>query len=361
MMKIADLRKKVRIIIIGKPILSRIASIIKNIYLSKSMKIEIEKVIAEHSTQEQINDKKLMRSIKRDILFMDFYCYLDPTEYFQYNIYGRPLKIKKEYIGKREIRIFNKKVDDPESKRILGNKWETYRLFSDYFKRDAILIKEENDFDIFRDFCLKHNVIFVKPLDKCGGIGITKYEMSQDSDIESIFSDIINEGEMIVEEEIIQAPELARYHPGSINTVRIVTLCKENEVSVIQTILRVGEGDSFVDNVSSGGLFAEIDKNTGVIASPGFRDFEKTHYDVHPDTNVAFVGSQIPEWTELIGITKELALRMPKQPLVGWDMAYSNRGWVMVEGNKFPGIQILSGEGVGARGIYKEIARQLSH
>ena len=110
MMKIADLRKKVRIFIIGKPILSRIASIIKNIYLSKSMKIEIEKVIAEHSTQEQINDKKLMRSIKRDILFMDFYCYLDPMEYFRYNIYGRPLKIKKEYIGAREVKDFQKKL-----------------------------------------------------------------------------------------------------------------------------------------------------------------------------------------------------------------------------------------------------------
>ena len=106
------------------------------------------------------------------------------------------------------------------------------------------------------------------------GIGITKYVMSQYDDIESVFSDIINEGEMVSEEEIIQPPETARYQPESINTVRIVTLCKGNDGSIIQTVLRVGDGDSFVDNANTGGLFAEIDKNTGVIVSLGFREFE---------------------------------------------------------------------------------------
>ncbi len=360
-MNVMNLKRIIRYLIIGKPILSWFLSTTSYFFIPKSRKRKIEKAIAEHSTQEQINDKKRMRSIKRDILFMNYYCWLSPTEYFRYNIFGRPLKTKKEYVGAGEARVLHKKIDDPDSKRILSNKWETSRLFSDYFKRDAVLIKDESDFDVFCDFCLKHNAIFVKPLNKFGGAGISKYVLSQDGDIKTLFSDIINEGEMIVEEEIIQAPEMARYHPESINTVRIVTLCKESDVSVIQTVLRVGGGDSFVDNACSGGLFAEIDKNTGVIVSPGFRGFEKTHYDVHPDTNVAFLGSQVPEWTELIGIIKELALRIPKQHLVGWDMAYSIRGWVMVEGNSFPGIQILSGEGVGARSIYKEIDKKLSH
>jgi hypothetical protein len=51
----------------------------------------------------------------------------------------------------------------------------------------------------------------------------------------------------------------------------------------------------------------------------------------------------------------ELADMLKKQRIVGWDMAYSVDGWLMVEANTNPGLQILAGDGVGVRGMFERI------
>ena len=48
---------------------------------------------------------------------------------------------------------------------------------------------------------------------------------------------------------------------------------------------------------------------------------------------------------------------VPEQRIVGWDLALSVDGWVIIEGNTRPGLQVLAGDGVGVRSILERITR----
>jgi hypothetical protein len=106
-----------------------------------------------------------------------------------------------------------------------------------------------------------------------------------------------------------------------------------DDVTLIGAFLRMGRGESVTDNVSSGGIFANIDVDTGIILEAAQGRESNKLYGYHPDTHVQIVGSQIPEWNNLIQRVKAIAKKVKGTTIVGWDMAYSDKGWIMVEGN----------------------------
>ena len=77
----------------------------------------------------------------------------------------------------------------------------------------------------------------------------------------------------------------------------------------------------------------------------------------HPDTGEQILGSQIPAWDDLLELVKLLAKKFKKQRIVGWDMAYSTDGWVIVEANSHPHIQVLAGNGIGVRKLFEEMVK----
>ena len=99
----------------------------------------------------------------------------------------------------------------------------------------------------------------------------------------------------------------------------------------------MGMGGSSVDNMSSGGLAVMIDPQTGIVYTTG-RDYLNNIHIYHPDTGVQLVGFQMPEWDKLLELLKEVANVIPEVRWVGWDFAYTNKGWSFVEGNSRPGI-----------------------
>ena len=57
-------------------------------------------------------------------------------------------------------------------------------------------------------------------------------------------------------------------------------------------------------------------------------------YECHPDSGVKFEGWQIPRYDELVSTVKEMHLNvMPDHPYIGWDMALTDEGWVVIECN----------------------------
>ena len=50
------------------------------------------------------------------------------------------------------------------------------------------------------------------------------------------------------------------------------------------------------------------------------------------------MGTRLPEWDKLQALSTELALKTEKINMIGWDFAYAQDGWVMVEGNDSPHI-----------------------
>lgn len=70
-------------------------------------------------------------------------------------------------------------------------------------------------------------------------------------------------------------------------------------------------------------------------------------YVCHPSTNVKVLGFEIPNFDKLVNWVKILAARNSKAKLVGWDIAITNNGFELIEGNFAADEHLIQLDGVG--------------
>jgi hypothetical protein len=137
----------------------------------------------------------------------------------------------------------------------------------------------------------------------------------------------------LAEEYVIQHPALMDLSPSGLNTVRIFTQLHEGRVDFLGARLRISV-NSPVDNMAAGNLAASIDMATGVVNGPGvYSDITKVDKTIHPVTGKAITGFVIPHWKDLIELAEKAALNIPENRSVGWDIAITEEGPELIEGN----------------------------
>ena len=62
-------------------------------------------------------------------------------------------------------------------------------------------------------------------------------------------------------------------------------------------------------------------------------DITKPEEYHHPVTGVKIIGFKIPFWQESLQMAKDAALHNKKNRSIGWDIAVTNDGPVLIEGN----------------------------
>ena len=137
----------------------------------------------------------------------------------------------------------------------------------------------------------------------------------------------------LLEEYVVQHPSLMDLSPSGLNTVRIFTQIHEGEVRFLGARLRISVNSS-VDNMGAGNLAAPVDMETGVVSGPGvYSDITKEDQDVHPVTGRPISGFVIPNWHEALDLSRRSALFTPENRSVGWDIAITEKGPELIEGN----------------------------
>ena len=144
----------------------------------------------------------------------------------------------------------------------------------------------------------------------------------------------------VIEDVLQQHEVLNQLNPSSINTLRVVTILNESGPHIVYAHIRIGNSDRPVDNLHSGGMFAPIDLDKGVIQYPAY-DKARHTYTEHPRTHTTIQGFAIPYWEEAKAMCLEASQIVPQMRYVGWDVAITPNGPVFVEGNNLPGYDIL--------------------
>lgn len=172
----------------------------------------------------------------------------------------------------------------------------------------------------------------------------------READLRALLRD---DGVFLCQKAIANHEALRRLNPSAVNTVRFITLCTprtgNRPALVIPPLLRVGTTDVAVDNWAAGGLAIAID-GEGRLRGPGFYKpgheghEPKTLY--HPVSGLPLDGIAIPGY----GDARDLVLRahalLSDLTIIGWDVAVTPQGPVLIEGNDDPEIslhQIVSG------------------
>lgn len=268
-----------------------------------------------------------------------------PYEYRCFDFWGKDKIYRDRYISDEEC--LNRFRRDMNVNKLPRNKFERYKLFRRFFKRevvDVLMNNSDEDKQTYIKFQTNHTEAIAKPVKGTKGKGVEKINLTEVSyeQFKTRYG-----GETMLEELIVQSDELASFHPASINTIRFVTgLNPKGEFSFLYALFRNGCGGSVVDNVGAGGLIALINQD-GVVETDGMKLGQ--FYEKHPDTHKVFKGYQIPAWTELCILAERAHRTMPQQRLFGWDFAWTPNGWDLVEVNPAPAFvscQILKGQGI---------------
>ena len=86
-------------------------------------------------------------------------------------------------------------------------------------------------------------------------------------------------------------------------------------------------------------MTAKVDVDRGVVLSPAIDKAGHVFYN-HPITGSKIEGFEIPFYKETLELIDEMAKLAPTIKYVGWDIAITYRGPVLVEANPLPGSQI---------------------
>jgi hypothetical protein len=142
------------------------------------------------------------------------------------------------------------------------------------------------------------------------------------------------DGGYILQERIVQHPHVAKLHPASINTLRLVTAMHQGTVQLIGSAMRIGVGGKPVDNWGSGGVIIGVDLDERCLRGRGvFRPGTGDPVLQHPDTYISLDGYPVPHIDEAIRVAMRFHADLPTIHSIGWDIALTPDGPLVIEAN----------------------------
>jgi hypothetical protein len=222
----------------------------------------------------------------------------------------------------------------------------TPRILSVGYRDKVISLEHEKQTSIEEYIDAHRNsILFFK--DRIGerGIGVYKVDIkekdiyinNQLSSLDELRNILLELQAYIIQEKIDQHQLLARYHAGSVNTVRIMTIKNRTGVHVLDAIMRFGTGGSSIDNLSAGGIAVSVDCNKGCLNEYGYKvSLQPTpiikRVLKHDDSKILFKDFHIPFFFKAVDDIKRMHSFLDLDS-IGWDAAITEEGPIYVEGN----------------------------
>ena len=278
--------------------------------------------------KEKYNGKD-SKALKRDMIYCLHRFGFTFSEYFSLRLYEKNASGRDAFISDKMRYDYYCYMNSDEGVRFLRDKGRTYELLKDAFRRDCVAVYTDDDYDKFDHFIQSHSRFVYKPIGLDCGRGIEIIEQAKLFN----FKEYLSAGAFILEEVIEQSETVAAFHPASLNTVRLPTVRCTDGTHIFLPFFRMGRLGSIVDNAGAGGIFAAVDKETGIVTTKGVTEYGAGEFIVHPDTGVQILGAQLPDWQQAVAMVKALADRIPNMAYIGWDLAHTRDGWVVVEAN----------------------------
>jgi hypothetical protein len=231
----------------------------------------------------------------------------------------------------------------------------------------------------FRDFCARHGLpypavigvarngalhleqpmpdgpaqdIFVKPVKSKGSkgaeailrIGPGRYRDSAGREMDwttlaSVLAERSKAMPLLLQAKLSNHPDMAPLAGESLIVIRMITCWDRGEAILTHAMLRIIPKLEIKWGLGSE-LGAAVDLKTGRLGpmTGDKKDSRLSWWDDHPVTGARVTGRVVPHWAE----AKRLVLAAQRatlgRPLVGWDVALTPEGPVLLEGNSYPDV-----------------------
>ena len=306
-------------------------------------------------------DRKPVHQMICDFIRLSLKLKTLPIHYFSSLLYKKGTKNLSDYLDKKEMHRIQEIICDTGAVAILGNKMNFHQYYamhgirlphllgynfyeSGYSSNKGRWVSHNiNDSDTARQYLTyllsmsNHKSIFIKPMmDSCGyntrRVKIaSEPSLRQSEDVQHF----LLTGSFLIQDEVLQHKELSDFNDTSLNTIRMDTFKADGKrPEILSAFLRIGMFGSHIDNIQAGGIFVPIDTKNGRLKAHGYNKLAKGAkiYSTHPDSQIAFFGFQIPFFDEVKQLALDAASLMP-QAIIGWDIAVSHEGPILMEAN----------------------------
>lgn len=180
---------------------------------------------------------------------------------------------------------------------------------------------------------------FAKKIDESFGRGAFTFCL-KDGKFESDGIPISNEelvtrlDDCVVEPYIEQHETLNALGPGAVSCIRMITICDKGEVNLVLHYFFVPASGARNSHTNQGAIMIGVNK-LGELAETGLQlNIHRGKRKVHPDTGIVFKGFKIPFWKEATELVINAHKRFPKIHSIGWDVAISKDGPLIIEANQ---------------------------
>ena len=278
-----------------------------------------------------------------------------PADYKLFELYSKTPLQRSTYITRGINNSLVKKYNDLSQTHKIDIKTEFYQYFAQYTGRrylPAAGVTRET----LAEFCTGKDRVLYKPADGCCGKGIEMIDLKA-WPLEKLYLWLWEKKEGLLDEVVEQHSAMAALYPDSVNTVRLVTLRKAGVTTPLFAFLRMGMGGKVVDNLNSAGIAAKLELEDGSITLPAAGKDGRLYYS-HPQTDTPIVGFTVPHWDQVLRIAQGASEVVPEVGYVGWDIAVRENDVVLIEGNSYPGHDILqlpayTPENIGMKSLIK--------
>ena len=317
---------------------------------------QINDAIEKFGDTSKLSPQELKSDIKKC-----YYRYLTtPAEYFLYGFEGTNDDYRSSFLpDNQKVRYLLKTISEERYANDLCDKFNFYKITSEYFKRDVIQVggKRTCSLNEFMNFAKIRKSAFVKPISSTWGQGahIIKFPSTKIG-IEQLYIKYCKKWRGWIFEDLIeQSEEMSLWNQSSVNTVRMPCILSGGEFHILNPFLRTGRKGQVIDNAGGGGVFACIDDITGIVTTDGI-DEKNVRYTHHPDSGIQYKGWKVPKYNELLQLAETVFRTcLPDHKYIGFDFALTDKGWVLIEGNWGQFV----GQYASRKGVHKKFLKYL--
>lgn len=253
------------------------------------------------------------------------------TDYMKGNYIQLNAKEKNDYLTTKNFYQLINYLNKDEYNILFHDKIIFNGIFKEYLNREYIDIRKSG-IDGLKEFLKGKKSVFVKRHNSYGAQGVNKLDVEKNMDIAKLYKKLMKNKQYLVEETLIQHKELNKINPSVVNNLRLVTLVKDGTCHIIAIVLRINRGTEEV--ISCDDIFMHI-KEDGTLDG-NVADADGNIYTEHPKTHFPFHSMKIPYVKESLEMIKKAALEIPEVRYVGWDVAITETGPAIIEGNYYP-------------------------
>ena len=303
---------------------------VKSMMIRKIKAIDTKK-LNKLASEIAVRNNKTKGYVKRDMI-KNFLRYgIGYTDYLKGDYINLTKEQKKTFVTTKSYYKLLSYLNNPKYDACMSDKIVFNKIFNKYLHREWIDLRNTS-LEEFKKFIKNKKTIFAKPPTDFGGHGIEKIVVKDIDDVEKLYLRLRSKKLNLIEEEIVQAKELDKLNPYAVNSFRVVTLVKDHKAYILNNALRINIDDAIAIGCSD--AYMRLDEK-GNICSRVVDDVANV-YTEHPIAKIKFDTVKVPFVKEAFDMALEAALEVPEVRYVGWDIAITEKGPVMMEGNEYP-------------------------